>query len=78
VADIRFSCSKCDHHMVIDEAGAGMAVTCPECGHSTTVPKLSEASAEGASGDSTPRDNKDRTVALAWVPPPSPPADPKK
>jgi len=69
--DIRFSCPKCGHHMVIDAAGAGMVVQCPECGADATVPKA--APATGAPAE------KERTVALKWTPPPeTPPPQPKK
>lgn len=36
--DIKFNCAVCGTPMVIDEAGAGMAVQCPSCGQSLTVP----------------------------------------
>lgn len=37
--DIKFNCVCCGTHIVIDEAGAGMSVQCPNCGASLNVPK---------------------------------------
>jgi hypothetical protein len=39
--DIKFNCAGCGTHIVIDEAGAGMAVQCPRCGQALTVPTAS-------------------------------------
>ena len=36
--DITFNCDVCGEGIVIEEAGAGMAVNCPRCSHSLTVP----------------------------------------
>ena len=36
--DISFNCDKCGQRIVIDEAGAGMAVQCPSCGAELIVP----------------------------------------
>ena len=69
--DIRFSCPKCEHHMVIDEAGAGMIVQCPQCGADARVPKGPKPA---ASADA----DKERTVAIKWVPPGATPSEPKK
>lgn len=69
--DIRFSCSACGHHMVIDEAGAGLVVECPECGHDTNVPKAVRPKPEPNTKPATdPQTERERTVALKWVPPP--------
>jgi hypothetical protein len=78
--DIRFSCSACGHHMVIDEAGAGLVVECPECGHDTTVPKSAGPKPEPNTKPATnPQQENEPTVALKWIPPPpSPHVDPKK
>jgi predicted RNA-binding Zn-ribbon protein involved in translation (DUF1610 family) len=38
VADIKFNCTSCGTHIVIDEAGAGLSVQCPRCGQALTVP----------------------------------------
>ena len=78
--DIRFSCSACGHHMIIDEAGAGLVVACPECGHDTTVPKAVAPKPEPSANPATgPQQDRERTVALKWVPPPEPThAEPKK
>jgi len=39
--DIKFNCTSCGTHIVIDEAGAGMAVQCPRCYQPLTVPPAS-------------------------------------
>jgi hypothetical protein len=36
--DITFACEKCGQQVVIDEAGAGIQVQCPECGQPLIVP----------------------------------------
>ncbi|MGD1020380.1 MAG: hypothetical protein ABSA12_13795 [Verrucomicrobiia bacterium] len=36
--DITFACESCGQNVVIDEAGAGLAMDCPKCGQSLTVP----------------------------------------
>ena len=36
--DISFSCPKCQQHLVVDEAGAGIQVPCPNCKTSITIP----------------------------------------
>ncbi len=38
--DITFSCTYCGQRVVVDEAGAGITVQCPECGLSLTVPQV--------------------------------------
>ena len=30
--DITFNCTRCGQSIVIDEAGAGLAMQCPKCG----------------------------------------------
>jgi uncharacterized Zn finger protein len=73
--DIYFSCAACGHHMVIDEAGAGMIVECPECGRDTPVPK---SNAHTSTLGEAPKTEKERTVVMKWTPPPSPPhSEPK-
>jgi hypothetical protein len=37
--DISFYCYKCGQSIVIDEAGAGLTVSCPKCGQSLSVPQ---------------------------------------
>jgi uncharacterized Zn finger protein len=74
--DIRFSCPACGHHMVIDEAGAGMVVQCPECGSDADVPKVESKPAPTPKPASDARSENERTVALKWTPPPD--AGPKK
>ena len=36
--DIFFKCGKCGKHLVVDDAGAGLQVNCPECNSSVLVP----------------------------------------
>ncbi len=36
--DITFTCESCRQSIVVDEAGAGIAVQCPKCGQSLSVP----------------------------------------
>jgi hypothetical protein len=40
MTDIRFHCPICDQHLVIDSAGSGMTITCPNCQHPVAVPWL--------------------------------------
>ncbi len=37
--DISFDCDSCGEHLVIDEAGTGLTVQCPQCGQDLSVPK---------------------------------------
>jgi hypothetical protein len=78
--DIYFSCAKCGHHMVIDEAGAGMIVECPDCGRDTPVPKSGALmSAPYPTGEQAPKTEKERTVVMKWTPPPpTPHVEPKE
>ena len=63
--DISFGCPGCQQHMLIDEAGAGVLVACPNCGREVRVPSLATSAANA------PRPDKERTVALKWTPPSS-------
>jgi chromosome segregation ATPase len=38
--DIKFACSSCGQRMLVDAEAAGMAVDCPHCAASMTIPKL--------------------------------------
>ena len=38
--DIEFKCKKCNQNMVIDSAGAGMSVECPNCKDILIVPAI--------------------------------------
>jgi uncharacterized Zn finger protein len=69
--DIRFSCPKCEHHMVIDETGAGLTVQCPQCGADAKVPALVKPAPPTEPVN-------ERTVALKWIPPGATPSEPKK
>ena len=57
--------------MVIDEAGAGMTVQCPKCGADARVPNAPKPAPSTES-------DKERTVAIKWVPPGATPNEPKK
>jgi predicted Zn finger-like uncharacterized protein len=46
--DIKFNCTSCGTHIVIDEAGAGMSVQCPRCNQALTVPTASPAGSVAA------------------------------
>ena len=37
--DIFFKCGLCGKHMVVDDAGAGMEVACPDCNAVLAVPE---------------------------------------
>ena len=39
--DITFSCSNCGQQLEVEESGAGLAVPCPKCGKSLTIPTAS-------------------------------------
>ncbi|MGA2030068.1 MAG: hypothetical protein ABSG87_08355, partial [Verrucomicrobiota bacterium] len=54
--DITFNCTSCDTHIVIDEAGAGMSVQCPNCGASLIVPKIDLFCARGLLPDALRED----------------------
>ena len=68
--DIPFDCPGCGQHLVIDEAGAGLVIQCPKCGRDVSVPGVGVTepshSTKPAVGS---REDKERTVALKWVPP---------
>lgn len=42
MADISFSCSQCGKNLVIEETGAGLAIQCPNCNATLTVPAPSQ------------------------------------
>ncbi len=57
-ADIRFECSKCGQHLVVEAAGAGLTADCPICNTSMTVPRPGakregSSEARGRAGSST-------------------------
>jgi len=60
--DIRFSCPACEHHLVIDETGAGLVIQCPKCGADAKVP-------DAYRPEVVFDPEKERTVALKWTPP---------
>jgi len=69
--DIYFFCGSCGQHLVIDDAGAGLTIQCPQCRNDVTVPGAIEPKpASPAQPTVAPVVEKDKTVALKWVPPP--------
>ncbi|MEI6083893.1 MAG: UvrD-helicase domain-containing protein [Verrucomicrobiota bacterium] len=46
--DIHFHCEKCQQRLVVEEAGAGVQVQCPNCGQQLTVPVSKPASPQAA------------------------------
>ena len=46
--DISFHCICCGQHILIEEQGAGMAVKCPSCGSTLTVPSASQPAAHNS------------------------------
>jgi predicted nucleic acid-binding Zn-ribbon protein len=40
-ADIRFKCTECGQHLVVESAGVGLTADCPICNTTVTVPKRS-------------------------------------
>ena len=75
--DIYFFCGSCGQHMVIDEAGTGLVVPCPKCSKDVTVPAPDKPKPIPPPA-TTPRPEKEQTVALKWVPPISPAIKEKK
>lgn len=45
MSDIQFNCPKCGHNLVVDAAGAGMSVPCPECSEPLIIPGPEEQTA---------------------------------
>ncbi|HUJ71326.1 MAG TPA: hypothetical protein VLZ30_03725 [Verrucomicrobiae bacterium] len=69
--DICFSCPGCETHLVIDEAGAGLVIKCPECNCDLTVPQVAEKKSVPAPAvpTSNSHSDKEHTVAMKWTPP---------
>ncbi len=54
-ADIRFECTKCGQHLVVEAAGAGLTADCPICNTSVTVPlPPAQRKARRGDGESSP------------------------
>ena len=51
--DIMFECPACGKNLGIDERGAGLVVTCPDCGQRMQVPTKEEQSMAGVAGSDT-------------------------
>ena len=70
--DILFSCPECQQHVVIDAAGAGLLVDCPNCGREVRVPGPVDLKRNPDTKPANiPRPDKEKTVALKWTPPSS-------
>jgi hypothetical protein len=70
--DIYFFCGSCGQHMVIDDAGTGLIIQCPQCGNDVTVPGPTELKlAPPPQPAAAAHAEKDQTVALKWAPPPA-------
>ena len=54
MSDIKFKCSACSGHLAIEEAGAGMDVSCPHCGSSTQVPSRAQTCQRTTTGPDAP------------------------
>ena len=50
--DIKFSCSKCGQHIVVDKSAAGLEASCPICAHPVVVPQASSIHSRTSSGQS--------------------------
>jgi len=44
--DIKFNCPECGKHLVVDERGAGMTLTCTDCGKPIVIPNPNEQDEE--------------------------------
>ncbi|MGO9609916.1 MAG: hypothetical protein ACLPT4_09795 [Verrucomicrobiia bacterium] len=68
--DIYFFCGSCGQHLVVDEAGAGLVIPCPNCAKDVTVPGQPEPKPTSPPPPATlPRTEKEHTVVLKWAPP---------
>ena len=38
MSDIQFECPKCGHNLIVDDQGAGLSVSCPECHEQIVIP----------------------------------------
>ena len=38
MSDIQFTCPRCGHNLIVDAAGAGLSVPCPDCRESIAIP----------------------------------------
>ena len=58
MSDINFYCPLCGHNLTVDENGAGLVVTCPECSKPIRIPTALKA-------DLTPCDNDHPHVGIS-------------
>jgi len=77
--DILFGCPKCGQRMVIDGAAAGLRIQCPKCGCTVGVP---DAGGQGPTPSTKPANftppDREKTVALKWIPPRNTEVKPKQ
>ena len=69
MSDIQFNCPKCGHNLVVDAAGAGMSVPCPECNEPLVIPGPEEQAAAPADNATAGVDTVS-TVNMATSEPP--------
>lgn len=58
MSDINFNCPLCGHNLTVDENGAGLVVTCPECSKAIRIPTVLKAGL-------TPNDNDHPHVGIS-------------
>jgi hypothetical protein len=70
---IRFKCPKCEKALAVDEAKAGAAGTCPQCGHKFRIPAGKATSAErgAAVPAAKPKPSAPKPAAAKPAPPPA-------
>ncbi len=68
--DISFTCDKCGKILVIDEAGVGITIDCPQCGKAVYVPSAMPPKPKEAPVRVEPKPLKPM-VARPWAPAPA-------
>ncbi|MGD0061319.1 MAG: hypothetical protein ABSA12_16810 [Verrucomicrobiia bacterium] len=41
--DIFFKCEACEKNLVVDDAGVGLSVNCPDCSASIVIPQANQS-----------------------------------
>jgi predicted RNA-binding Zn-ribbon protein involved in translation (DUF1610 family) len=67
--DVVFECSKCGKSLVIDARGAGMIITCPDCGTEVQVPPPPNVLASGSilESQTLAEDNDDKDAGMPEI-----------